>query len=484
MKRLIVTPLRHKVMFATLLLLLGGLVFGGVVYSRHLVIQDRLRFVEVADDMVNNILEVRRYEKNYFLYGGENNFSLMLRYLTRARQKVDSLLRKGGRPGHRDQLQQSRKMILAYRRVAVGYRKALVNAASRVAPARLESMKDAIRSLGRDLTAKMVSLVKSQRREIDILVNNQMRSLFYSLGAFFLLSVAVAFYLFFLIFRPMSSIQGAASEIIAGNVRAIPPVRGAPEVQSLVAALNQMIRELDRKTEQLIQREKMVSLGTLTSGVAHELNNPLSNISSSVQILIEELEEPDVDFQRTLLAGVESQVEKARDIVKSLLEFAREKEFELVPVELGGLIENTIKLLRSEVPPEVDIQLEIPGPIEIQADQRRLSQALMNLILNGVQAMEGAGGVLTISAAGKPGDRQVTLQVTDTGDGIAPENLDKIFDPFFSTKADGHGTGLGLYVTYGIIHKHGGEITVSSRQGQGTTFTLTLPTGRITTDGG
>jgi two-component system NtrC family sensor kinase len=97
--------------------------------------------------------------------------------------------------------------------------------------------------------------------------------------------------------------------------------------------------------------------------------------------------------------------------------------------------------------------------------------------------MEGAGGVLTI-AAGTPGPGQVTLQVTDTGEGIAPEHLDKIFDPFFSTKADGHGTGLGLYVTYGIIHKHGGEITVSSRRGQGTTFTLTLPTGRITTDGG
>jgi signal transduction histidine kinase len=470
-------------MFAFLLLLAGGVAFSSVVYSRHLLIQGRLRFVEVADDMINNILEVRRYEKNYFLYGGQNNFELMLQYLTRARQKLDSLLAKGGRPGHLNRLQESRKMILDYRGVAVGYQQALVNTTRSVSPARLESLKDDVRRLGRDMTAKMISLVKSHRREVDKLVHNQLWSLFYSLGAFFLLSAAVAFYLFFLIFRPMATIQAAAREIIDGNVRAIPPVRGAPEVQSLVSALNTMIRELDHKSEQLIQREKMVALGTLTSGVAHELNNPLSNISSSVQIIMEELDEADVEFQRELLSGVESQVEKARDIVKSLLEFAREREFELAPVELGALVEKTIKLIKSEVPPEVDIQLNIPGPIEIQGDQRRLSQALMNLILNSVQAMEGVGGTLTVTAAQDPRARQATLEVTDTGEGIAPQHLDKIFDPFFSTKEDGQGTGLGLYVTYGIINKHGGEIRVSSRPGRGTTFTLTLPAERTTTDG-
>jgi len=484
MKRLIVLPLRHQVMFAFLLLLGGGIAFSSVVYSRHVVIQQKLRFIEVADDVVNSVLEVRRYEKNFFLYGGEDNFNFILRYLTRAGQKMDSLIRQEGRPLKLDRLHRSRQMIVAYRKVLRSYKMALDKSSGHPTPAGIEPLKDAVRTTGRELTAEMVSLVKNQRREVDQLVDHQMWSLFYSLGAFFLLSAAVAFYLFFLIFRPMATIQAAASEIIDGNVRAIPTVRGAPEVQSLVAALNTMIRELDRKSEQLLQREKMVALGTLTSGVAHELNNPLSNISSSVQIMIEELEEADIDFQRELLAGVESQVEKARDIVKSLLEFAREREFELAPVELGALVENTIKLIRSEVPPEVDIQLAIPGPIEIQADQRRLSQALMNLILNSVQAMEGAGGTLTITAAQDLKAQRVSLEVADTGDGIAPEHVDKIFDPFFSTKADGRGTGLGLYVTYGIINKHGGEIRVSSRPGQGTTFTLTLPAERTTTDGG
>jgi signal transduction histidine kinase len=108
----------------------------------------------------------------------------------------------------------------------------------------------------------------------------------------------------------------------------------------------------------------------------------------------------------------------------------------------------------------------------------------MNLILNGVQAMAGPGGTLRVTATENRKSRKVTMMVADSGQGIAPEYLDKIFDPFFSTKEDGRGTGLGLYVTYGIINKHGGTIKVSSRPGRGTTFTLTLPAERTTTNGG
>lgn len=219
----------------------------------------------------------------------------------------------------------------------------------------------------------------------------------------------------------------------------------------------------------------MAALGTLTSGVAHELNNPLSNISSSTQILMEELEENDLDFQRNLLVGIEGQVEKARDIVKSLLEFAREREFELTTVSLGDLVETTIKLIKGEIPAEVNIEVDIPYPIQLEADSRRLSQAVMNLILNGVQAMEGTGGLLVVRAYYSPAGRNVKIEVSDNGNGIPEENVAKIFDPFFSTKDVGRGTGLGLYVTYGIIQKHQGEISVSSRPDQGTTFTIILP---------
>ena len=475
MRNRLALALRHKIMVAFVLFMVGGFVFTGVVYSRHTEIQDKLQFIESADDLLNNVLEVRRYEKNFFLYGGDDNFRIMLEFLTLAENQLDSLSREGKGDLSASQLGRNRSMLVDYLQASRDYEARLKEHQIGQDDLKLRELEDHVRNVGRSLTESIVELVKKERHDIDVLVENQKRSLFYSLFAFIVLSVVVAYYLFFLIFKPMATIQAAASEISAGNVREIPPVSGSPEVHSLIAALNTMIRELDKKSEQLVQREKMAALGTLTSGVAHELNNPLSNISSSTQIILEELEEGDLEFQRNLLDGVEEQVEKARDIVRSLLEFAREKEFEPTLLDLRQLVENTVRLVRGEIPPEVSVQIDVPQSIELEADQRRLSQALMNLIINGLQAMEGSGGVLTVNAYYSPKERGVVIEVTDTGQGISEDNLAKIFDPFFSTKEVGSGTGLGLYVAYGIVQKHKGQITVRSQVGHGTTFTLTLP---------
>jgi signal transduction histidine kinase len=219
----------------------------------------------------------------------------------------------------------------------------------------------------------------------------------------------------------------------------------------------------------------MASLGTLTSGVAHELNNPLSNISTSTQIMMEELGEADLDYQKKLLSGVEEQVEKARDIVRSLLEFAREGEFELGLIDVGELIEKTLKLVKGELPAKVEVRVDVPERFQVEVDQRRLSQALINLVLNGVQAMADTGGVLKIGAYRPERGETFRIEVEDTGPGIPPEDINHVFEPFFTTKNVGEGTGLGLYVTYGIIQKHNGRIEVTSRPGQGAKFVLSLP---------
>ena len=475
MRTKIALALRHKVMAAFVLLLLGGLVFGGLVYTRHIVIQEKLNFIELADDLLNNVLEVRRYEKNFFLYGGTENYELMMKFLSLAEKQLQKMSKDDDWEVNAGPLRRGGEQLTAYRLAAQEYMGNQVDRTPMSPPRHLSELGEDVRTIGRTLTEEIVRLVKQERRQIDDLIGNQKRSLFYSLGLFVLLALVIAYYLFFLIFRPMAMVQHAAAEITAGNVREIPPVSGSPEVQSLIAVLNNMIKELDKKSEQLIQREKMAALGTLTSGVAHELNNPLSNISSSTQILLEELDEGDLEFQQSLLTGVEEQVEKARDIVKSLLEFAREREFEPAPVDMAKLVNNTIKLVRGELPGEVDINVDIPFPIEIEADYRRLSQALMNLILNGVQSMEGKGGRLKVAAYYNPKERRVMLEVEDEGEGIRGDYLPKIFDPFFSTKEVGGGTGLGLYVTYGIIQKHNGDISVYSQPGNGTKFVISLP---------
>jgi two-component system NtrC family sensor kinase len=139
------------------------------------------------------------------------------------------------------------------------------------------------------------------------------------------------------------------------------------------------------------------------------------------------------------------------------------------------LIEKTLTLVQGELPAHVDIVTDIPFDFEVELDQRRISQALINLLLNSVQAMEHTEGSIRIGAYNRAHDRTFSIEVQDSGPGIREEDKSKIFDPFFSTKEDGSGTGLGLYVTYGIVQKHGGRIDVSSQPGQGTTFALILP---------
>jgi signal transduction histidine kinase len=236
-----------------------------------------------------------------------------------------------------------------------------------------------------------------------------------------------------------------------------------------------MINELNKRNEQILQSEKLASLGTLTSGVAHELNNPLNNISTSIQILLEEINETNPEFKEELLRESEKQVERARDTVKALLEFSREGYFSPQFVHVENLIYQTLKLIKGEVPPSVKINLDVPEDIEANLDPRQIQHVLINLILNAVQAME-EGGAITIRASQQENNGKFCLQVQDTGMGISEEDLPKIFDPFFTTKEVGKGSGLGLSVCHGIVEQQGGRIEVSSAPGKGTTFSVFLPT--------
>ena len=223
----------------------------------------------------------------------------------------------------------------------------------------------------------------------------------------------------------------------------------------------------------LVQTKKLASLGTLTSGVAHEINNPLNNISTSCQILIEELDSSDKDYLRKLLRNISVQADKARDLVRNLLEFSREKVFAVDRVRLRELVEDSLELVQSDLSSNVETSVQIADDIpDPMVDRSRLQQAFLNIILNAIHAMPDGG---TLSVKARTEDGTVFIDISDTGVGIPPENLNKIFDPFFTTKEVGQGTGLGLSVSYGIVKKHGGRLTVKSKEGKGTIFTIALP---------
>jgi signal transduction histidine kinase len=239
-----------------------------------------------------------------------------------------------------------------------------------------------------------------------------------------------------------------------------------------------------------MRSERLASLGTMLSGVAHELNNPLSNISTSCQILQEEVGESDAATQKMYLEQIDQQTERARIIVRSLLDFSREKAFKKDRVLLRSLVQQTVGFVRGEVSAKSVVQISIPEDLTVPADAQRLQQVFVNLISNALEGL-GADGQIVISAQmvwvsePPPGTalgsgcdfegEVVEIRVADNGPGIAPEILPRIFDPFFTTKEVGHGMGLGLFVVYEIVEEHGGCIAVQSTPGQGASFCIRLP---------
>ena len=227
--------------------------------------------------------------------------------------------------------------------------------------------------------------------------------------------------------------------------------------------------------QQLVQTEKLTSLGLLAAGVAHEVNTPLAVISNYIQMLAKQL--PSGDPRQQLIEKIVKQTFRASEIVNNLLNFSRTGAAEFTDVDLNGVLEETLSLVAhplktSRVQVMRNLQQELPA---VLGSNNRLQQVFLNLFLNARDAMP-SGGVLEVRTASYNGS--VEIEVTDTGAGIPREDLHRIFDPFFTTKSSGRGTGLGLSVSYGIIKEHAGKIDVRSTPGRGTSFRLEFPVAR------
>jgi two-component system NtrC family sensor kinase len=308
---------------------------------------------------------------------------------------------------------------------------------------------------------------------------------------------------------PVKSLIRGTGYIRAGNLDHRIPLQSRSEMGRLAASFNQMAedlgkaqgelqewtRTLEQRVEEktnrlqeaqdhLLQREKMASLGTLAAVVAHEINNPLSGVLTYTKLVHKMMggtgPKPErVDSIRKYLKTMETEITRCGDIVSNLLEFSRKSGSETEEADLNGLVERTLlliahKLKLQEIRLEKHLAPEVP-PVTCDADQ--IQQALLAVFMNAVDAMP-VGGEMKVATRLDPAtnghDRCVAIEITDSGVGIPPEIMDRLFDPFFSTKQNKKNVGLGLSVVYGIVRSHHGKIDVRSEPGN-TTFEITLP---------
>jgi two-component system sensor histidine kinase HydH len=221
--------------------------------------------------------------------------------------------------------------------------------------------------------------------------------------------------------------------------------------------------------EQLRRADRLSALGELSAGMAHEIRNPLGSIRGTAEILQDGIEpsDPRYEFTRILI----KEVDRLNRVVQNFLDFARPAEKERSAVDVGLLLREVLTLTRLHAQKNgVKIELEVGETPPVQANPEQIKQAFLNLILNALQAMPD-GGTLTLAAETE--EDRLRLRLSDTGQGIPQENLERVFNPFFTTRSNG--TGLGLAITHRIIQGHGGRMEVESRVGEGTTFTVILP---------
>lgn len=248
------------------------------------------------------------------------------------------------------------------------------------------------------------------------------------------------------------------------------------EVKSFSEELEQKVaertKELEEAQAQLIQSEKLASIGQLAAGVAHELNNPISVMLGFAQAILRKL--PQDDPLRKPLSTIEREGLRCKGIIQNLLDFARRSKPSLQPVDINQVLEASCLLIEHQMSLDNIVVTKgyAPNLPQVLADPNQLQQVFVNIIQNAYQAMPEGGTLRLVTRA--LGD-EVQIIFADTGVGIPPENLKRIFDPFFTTKEVGQGTGLGLSVSYGIVEQHGGTIEVESKMGAGTTFIVKLP---------
>lgn len=446
-------------------LLFVVLVAGAVLHFRGLEeqIADQQRFTAFYD----SIRHARRMEKNFLLYRKKADLSEAIAKADNAAALLNEL---PVLPTQDNAQQQEIEILQHYRELLAEL--AVADRRARPSPETVEALIE----VGTDLLNLGEKLDARARTKLDAAIATHHRDLLLAVVAALVFAVVAGTLVTRSVARPLRRIESSLRRVATGETGRLDRFSGDREVESLTEAINRMLSEIESRQKNVARSSRLVALGTMLSGVAHELNNPLSNISTSCQILLEEIGEIDAAEARELLELIDGQVLRAQRIVDALLDFARDRQFERRNEALRPLADEALLLLRNELASEPPIELRIPPDLGIDVDRQRFQQVLLNLLKNAVDAAGPNGHViLTARAEGEGDGRGVTVTVEDDGPGIDASALPRIFDPFYSTKPVGAGTGLGLFVVHEIVTQHGGSVTVDSETDAGCRFRVHIP---------
>ncbi|MBI4518522.1 MAG: HAMP domain-containing histidine kinase [Deltaproteobacteria bacterium] len=308
---------------------------------------------------------------------------------------------------------------------------------------------------------RILARVTSVRRELTLV-----------LSAVMALSAAAAYLLTYFGLRPLAAITGALERFEPGQRCETIVPRRDDEVGDLATKVNLVTARLHNSHTQMMQTEKMVAAGLLASGIAHEINNPISGLQNCLRRI--QAKPEDVPQIKEYTAVMLQAAEHIGAVVHGLLDFSRSTPKQMLVIDLRGVLTKALHLTAFRIEKnQIELQQAIPeDPVWVRGEEAQLVQVVVNVLLNAIDAME-AGGVLQLMLEREDG--QIVLRVRDDGVGVAPEHLSRVFEPFFTTKGSGKGTGLGLAVTQGIILDHDGRIAIDSSPGVGTEVKIQLP---------
>ena len=531
-------------------------IIGVFAYRELYIINSKLPVVEKMDDITQNIIEARTYEKNFLLYrqardveefkqslstiksdienvmpaatgdlsGAE--FEKLIKALTEYEQFFDEVA------GDLKAQDEAQKLLLHARKdleqrlkgsalhaflIVRGHEKNLIISKSReafdafaVAVNEIKSERpqldkyadlvshlfelyldqsraeEKMRTKAREVRFLAEGLFHQERAEIPATMQRTMKLLLFAMLTIIIAGAIVNTRLAMSIAGPLRKLEMKTKKIAMGDFSESIEVKGTDELASLARSFNRMedhlklalsslehtITRLQEQQAQLVEAEKLASMGILTAGIAHEINNPLTSVLSFSKLMLEQTSESDPNYARLKIMVRDAQ--RARTIVRELLSFAKETPIRPLMINVNQPVTEIIEsLIAQDAFSDIELKLNLSADLpEKLADPERIGQVALNMLLNAIHAITPPGKIEVTTK--KTGD-MIEIIFSDTGEGIPEKHLNRIFDPFFTTKGARKGTGLGLAISYGIIQNHGGDIIVESAEGKGSTFIVRLP---------
>lgn len=459
--------------FILWLFLSFGIAFVSIYITSR--IEQKLYFMEASDTYSFEIQQARRFEKNFFLY--HTNLEDALGHVHNARlilkKESENFLSVLGK----QEFGRIKNHLIRYEEILSSLK--LDFSTEKQSQVEIE-----LREHGSDMVTMAKELVAEERSAVNNMLEISKRIPLFFLAILLLLITYLAIFMVRQILWPMKRMMAATERISEGDFTPLLPKRKYnDEFSNLAIAMNHMMQQLVHREQMLVQTHKLRAIGTLTAGIAHELNNPLNNIVLTASVLSEDYKYLGGEERLEMLNDLVNESDRAQRIIRNLLDYSRESEIESVSLDLNEIINETLKLagnqlMLSKVKVNVENAKALP---HVLGDCKQLIQVFLNIVLNALDAMEKKGSI-TISTEISKNRDYIYVKFSDTGKGIPEAEISKVFDPFYTTKPEGEGTGLGLSVSQGIIRKHGGNITLESQVNKGTVFTVLLPVVMVPAD--